>query len=55
MLTERGDLDAAIVVLRSRAGAGDGEATGRLVDLLAKQGDIEGLRREVLGGNDRAA
>lgn len=45
---ERGYRDEAAQVLRARADAGDGQAAGRLADLLIEQGlreEAERLRR----------
>ena len=44
LLTERGDLDEAMQILRARADAGDEDAAWRLGRLLAERGDLDGLR-----------
>jgi hypothetical protein len=54
-LVKRGEFDAALQAVHAWADTGDGNAVRRLVDLLAKRRDIDGLRLEVLRGNGRAA
>ena len=44
LLADCGDLDEAEQILRARADAGDEDATWRLARLLARRGDLDGLR-----------
>ncbi len=45
LLVRRGNLDGVVEVLRARADVGDDHATSRLVDVLAKQGQVEDADR----------
>ena len=42
-------------ILRARADAGDGDAAGRLAELLAERGDLDGLRARADAGDGDAA
>jgi tetratricopeptide (TPR) repeat protein len=55
LLSERGDLKEAIAILRERADTGDEDAGVELVDLLVKQGDVEGLWERAKSGDEEAA
>jgi hypothetical protein len=51
----QGDVDGAIALLRRGANLGDENAAGRLVELLARQGDVEGLRERADAGDEKAS
>jgi hypothetical protein len=55
LLAGRGDLDEAVQILRTRAEAGDEEAGGQLISLLAERGDLDGLRARAEAGDRHAA
>ena len=55
LLAQRGNLDGAAQILRPLADAGGRGAASQLADLVAKRGDLDGLRARADAGDEDAA